>query len=206
MKIKESKLYIAQIVLMLEYMHSQSIIYRDLKPENLMICLDGYLKLIDFGAAKHLKKDKTKTVMGSLHYIAPEVLDGSGHSFPADIFSLGVLFYEMICGNLPFGNDVENPKEIYREILHKKVKFHPAIKDKKVKKLIRRLLHKSKRKRSKMTPERIKKDPVFEKIEWVYSFLFSFDLQKERILEKKYFAPHNPSLVKVSLAGNATPE
>jgi len=168
MEILESKLYIAQIILILEYLHSKHIIYRDLKPENIMICLDGYLKLIDFGAAKHLKKDKTRTVMGSLHYLAPEVLDGSGHSFPADIFSLGVLFYEMICGSLPFGNGLEDPQEIYKEILKKHVKFHPAIKDKQVKKLIRRMLHKSKNKRAKMTAIRIKKDPVFGDFIWVH--------------------------------------
>jgi len=108
-----------------------------------MICLDGYLKLIDFGAAKHIKKDRTRTLIGSLHYIAPEVLEGHGYNFPADIFSLGVLFYEMICGTLPFGNGMEDPQEIYKDILKRQVKFHRSIKNKHVKKLIRRMLHKS---------------------------------------------------------------
>lgn len=94
---------------MLEYLHSNKIIFRDLKPENIMICTDGHLKLIDFGASKHMKSDKTFTLMGSIHYIAPEVLDGRGHSYEADIFSLGVIFYELICGSLPFGDDTEDP-------------------------------------------------------------------------------------------------
>ena len=51
-----------------------------------MLGMDGYLKLVDFGTAKYLEKDKTFSLLGSLHYIAPEVLDGSGHSFEADIF------------------------------------------------------------------------------------------------------------------------
>ena len=59
-----------------------------------------------------------------MHYIAPEVLDGTGHSFEADIFSLGVLFYEIICGVLPFGNSTNDPYKIYDEIINKKVKFH----------------------------------------------------------------------------------
>ena len=51
---------------------------------------DGYLTLIDFGAAKLLRQDRTFTLMGSLHYMAPEVIDNSGHSFEADFFSLGI--------------------------------------------------------------------------------------------------------------------
>ena len=54
-----------------------------------MIDTEGYLKLIDFGTSKLLRQGRTFTLMGSLHYIAPEVLDGSGHSFEADLFSLG---------------------------------------------------------------------------------------------------------------------
>ena len=75
MEIKAAKFYVAEVVVMLEYLHKNHIIYRDLKPENIMICNDGHLKLIDFGAAKHMTKDRTFTLMGSLHYIAPEVLD-----------------------------------------------------------------------------------------------------------------------------------
>jgi len=82
-----------------------------------MLGMDGYLKLVDFGTAKYLEKDKTFSLLGSLHYIAPEVLDGSGHSFEADIFSLGVMFYELLCGYLPFGANTNDPYEIYSEIL-----------------------------------------------------------------------------------------
>ena len=64
-----------------------------------MIDRDGYLKLIDFGTAKLLNKDRTHrtfTLMGSLHYIAPEVLDGSGHGFEVDLFSLGNFLFKII--------------------------------------------------------------------------------------------------------------
>ncbi len=64
-----------------------------------MMDQQGYLKLIDFGTAKILRDgDRTFTLMGSLHYVAPEVLDGRGHGFPADYFSLGVVFYELLTG------------------------------------------------------------------------------------------------------------
>ena len=82
-----------------------------------MMDTDGYLQLIDFGSAKIISvQDKTFTLMGSLHYIAPEVLDGRGHSFQADIFSLGVIFYELICGNLPFDEE-EDPVKVYECIM-----------------------------------------------------------------------------------------
>ncbi len=61
-----------------------------------MIGHDGYLKIIDFGTAKLLKQDRTFTLMGSLHYIAPEVLDGTGHSFEADLFSLGIVYLKIL--------------------------------------------------------------------------------------------------------------
>ena len=88
-----------------------------------MLDEDGYLKLIDFGTAKLIDKDKTFTLMGSLHYIAPEVLDGRGHSYTADIFSLGVVFYELICGSLPFGDEEEDPVKVYEKIMTLKIQF-----------------------------------------------------------------------------------
>ena len=100
-------------------------------------------------------------------YIAPEVLDQSGHSYEADIFSLGVLFYELICGSLPFGNDTKDPSEVYNEIINTKVKFHPYIQDKPVKKLIRKMLKKSKISRAKLTIADIKANPVFKDTNWV---------------------------------------
>lgn len=78
-----------------------------------MIDTEGYLKLIDFGTSKLLRQGRTFTLMGSLHYIAPEVLDGSGHSFEADLFSLGVIFYELICGALPFDENEKDPIKVY---------------------------------------------------------------------------------------------
>ncbi len=83
-----------------------------------MIAKDGYLKLIDFGTAKELRKDRTFTLMGSLHYIAPEVLvEGVGHSYEVDIYSLGVIFYELACGRLPFGDEDEDHYAVYQTIM-----------------------------------------------------------------------------------------
>jgi len=97
---------ISQILLMMEHMHNNHIIYRDLKPENLMMNTDGYLVLVDMGTAKKLKIEKrfrTNTIIGTPHYMAPEIITGKGYSFPVDLWSLGVITYELLCGKLPFG-------------------------------------------------------------------------------------------------------
>lgn len=91
-----AKFYIASLMLCIEYLHIRNIIYRDLKPENVMVESDGYLRLIDMGTAKQLKQNsgfRTFTIIGTPHYMAPEVMQGKGYSFSVDIWSIGVLLY-----------------------------------------------------------------------------------------------------------------
>lgn len=94
--------------------------HRDIKPENIMIDTKGYLKLIDMGAAKYhdnMSINRSFTIIGTPHYIAPEMLTMKGYNIYTDIWSAGVCLYEFICGHLPFGNDLEDPFEIYRAII-----------------------------------------------------------------------------------------
>lgn len=96
--------YIASMILTMKYLHRQSIIYRDLKPENVMVDREGYIKLIDLGTCKELTKSgKTMTILGTAHYMAPEILDGKGYSYTIDLWSLGICFFEFMCGHLPYG-------------------------------------------------------------------------------------------------------
>ncbi len=90
--------YSAQIVLVFQFLHKNMIVYRDLKPENLLIHSDGYLKLTDFGFAKRLEKTRTWTLCGTPEYIAPEILLNRGHSFSVDWWALGILLFEMFTG------------------------------------------------------------------------------------------------------------
>ena len=105
---------------MFEYLHSKNVIYRDLKPENLLIAPDGYLKLTDFGFAKIVEK-RTYTLCGTPEYLAPEILLNKGHGKGVDWWTFGVLLYEMVAGIDPFNDD--DPMLIYQNILKGVVKF-----------------------------------------------------------------------------------
>jgi cGMP-dependent protein kinase len=96
----------------LEKLHTLHIIYRDVKPENFIVMESGYIKLIDMGTAKVLKSraSKTYTVVGTPHYMSPEILKGKGYTFSTDLWSLGVCFYEFMCGEVPFaGGEEDDP-------------------------------------------------------------------------------------------------
>lgn len=99
-----ARFYTAQVILGLEYLHNVNIIYRDIKPENILIDHTGYIKLADFGFAKPLKKDRTYTFCGTSEYVAPEVILGTGYGFASEWWSLGIFAFEMNCGHTPFYN------------------------------------------------------------------------------------------------------
>lgn len=89
--------YVTQIVSALEYLHSFDIAYRDLKPENILIDREGHLRITDFGFAK-IVKDKTYTLCGTPEYLAPEIIQSTGHNKAVDWWALGVLIFEMLAG------------------------------------------------------------------------------------------------------------
>lgn len=93
--------------------HAQSIVHRDIKPQNILVKADGTLKVSDFGiaqAGEALQLTKVDSVMGSVHYLAPELVRGEGASVQSDIYAMGIIFYEILVGKPPF--DGEMPVEI----------------------------------------------------------------------------------------------
>ena len=91
--------YAAEAIIALESVHSKSVIHRDIKPDNLIVDSEGHLKLIDFGFAKRLTRDqRTYTNCGTLGYTAPEIIQGVGYSFAADVWALGVLIFVLLTG------------------------------------------------------------------------------------------------------------
>lgn len=118
----DAKFYTSCLITILEHLHSRDIVYRDLKPENVVIDEDGYPKLIDFGISKIIK-GRTFTLVGTPHYMPPEIITGKGYNTTADYWSLGIMLYEFLCGCLPFGDDVEEPYTIYEKILSQKLAY-----------------------------------------------------------------------------------
>mmetsp|Transcript_23226 Transcript_23226/g.22797 ORF Transcript_23226/g.22797 Transcript_23226/m.22797 type:complete len:142 (-) Transcript_23226:344-769(-) len=118
----QAKFYIVQAALGLSHLHSKNIIYRDLKPENILLGEDGYIKLADFGLSKLVDEDKlSNSFCGTPEYMAPEVVNGSGHSFSADWWTLGSLIYELIVGIPPFYST--NKHKLYQYIENDAVKW-----------------------------------------------------------------------------------
>ena len=112
--------------------HDSYIIHRDLKPQNIMIKEDGTIKITDFGIAMALNSTQltqTNSVMGSVHYLPPEQASGKGSTIRSDIYSMGILFYEILTGSLPFKGDnaVEIALKQMRDEIPSVRKKNPAI-------------------------------------------------------------------------------
>jgi serine/threonine protein kinase len=108
------------------------------------------LKLVDFGLAKRLDPElgKTYTAVGTMLYMAPELIRGRGYGFEVDVWSLGVMFYELVCGAVPFGNDAEDEHELLAAILEDQLVFPGRFNDTQGKKLIKGMLEKQPEKRT----------------------------------------------------------
>jgi len=134
----EAKFYCGCVVMALGYLLERSIIYRDLKPENMLVDSTGYVKIIDFGFAKETK-DQSFTLCGTPEYMAPEIILARGYDITVDWWAFGILLYECLAGYSPFAGKDQNA--ICKNIVNRKLSFpNTSLFNKPAKGLIDRLL------------------------------------------------------------------
>ena len=160
--------YVCQLVMFLIKMHENNIIYRNLKPENIIIESKGNLKMTDFSKSKMITFDGDKglSLVGAPEYLAPEVILGIGQQYEVDWWCLGILIYQMVYGYTPFYDEYID--KIYQKILYTNVAFDSDIEiNKNLKSLIKGLLQKDLTKRIKDSD--IQNHPYFtegKKVDW----------------------------------------
>ncbi|OBZ85800.1 RAC-gamma serine/threonine-protein kinase [Choanephora cucurbitarum] len=168
---EQALFYSAEIIQGLDVLHQHKIIYRDLKPENVLIGQNGHIVLADFGLSRLFTEDdlslpQTQTFCGTAEYLAPEVLLGECYTYAVDFWSLGTLLYEMLAGSTPFW--ASSHMDMYKRVLEDSVEF-PHSFDFKTKDLLSRLLAKEPLDRLGWGHDgigQIKSHPYFDSIDW----------------------------------------
>jgi p90 ribosomal S6 kinase len=180
---EDVKFYLAELALALNHLHSLGIIYRDLKPENVLLDADGHIALTDFGLSKlPLEEGKAYSFCGTVEYMAPEVVNRKGHSFAADWWSFGVLMFEMLTGSLPFQGS--NRRDTMTQILKAKLGM-PANLSSEAQSLLRALFKRNPANRLGAGPggvEDLKKHEFFATIDF------------DALLAKKIRPPFQPAV------------
>ncbi|KAN0012211.1 hypothetical protein ACTFIU_007509 [Dictyostelium citrinum] len=192
-----AKFYIAEVMCSLHYLHSNNIIYRDIKPENILLDEEGHIKLTDFG----LSKSGITSVVGSKNggeggfattfcgtpeYLAPEIITGAGHGKAADWWSVGILLFEMLTGRSPFL--ASNRNDMYKSMIQGNLRM-PMFLSSDAQDLLEKLLVPDPNKRlgSSQGFEEISSHPFFELIPW-------------RMLESKMITPpFKPTIKEIAL-------
>jgi serine/threonine protein kinase len=175
---EKAKFYICEIILALGELHKNNIIFRDLKPDNIVIDKEGHALLTDFGLSREgiIGKDVAKSFCGSIAYLAPEMLSRTGHGKGVDWYLLGVLFYELLVGVPPYFTT--NQEQIFRNIQNAQLYIPPFVSNKAAN-LIKSLLKRNPNERlgSKRDVEEIKEHEYFADVDW------------QKVYERKYKPP-----------------
>jgi protein kinase A len=117
---EQTRFFAAETVIAFEYLHNLDIVFRDLKPENMLIDHRGHVRITDFGFAKRVE-DKTWTMCGTPEYLAPEIIVNKGYGHAVDWWAVGILTYEMRCGHSPF--ESRSQMEMFKKITKRDFRF-----------------------------------------------------------------------------------
>ena len=189
--------YMAEVILALEHLHRNvGIVYRDLKPENVLLDSDGHVLLTDFGLSKVAVDGgdpdrRCRSILGTVEYMAPEVVQGKSYGTAVDWWSLGALGFDLMTGSPPFrgGNHAKIQEKIVKQKLALPYYLSPDAKD-----LLTRLLRKDPRKRLGRDLAALKKHRFFRKIDWV------------KLERRDVRPPICPLITDPSLAENFSPD
>lgn len=178
------RFYAAEICLAIGYLHSLSIIYRDLKPENLLLDSEGHAKVTDFGLSKEGIQDNisAKTLCGTPEYLAPEILNKGGHGKAVDWYSFGALIYEMLTGLPPFYT--RDREKLFERIKRGELAY-PSYITPVAKSMLQALISRDPEKRLGGGPgdgEEVQSAPFFAGVDWT------------QVYERKVTPPFKPSL------------
>ncbi|XP_013860462.1 serine/threonine-protein kinase N1 [Austrofundulus limnaeus] len=181
---KQARFYSSCVLLALDFLHQNHIVYRDLKLDNLIMDADGYIRIADFGLCKEGMGhgDRTSTFCGTPEFLAPEVLTDNSYTRSVDWWGLGVLLYEMLVGESPFPGDDE--EEVFDSIVNDEVRY-PRFLSTEAIGIMRRLLRRNPERRlgsGEKDAEEVKKQPFFRNVDW------------EALLQKKVPPPFVPSV------------
>ncbi|XP_072931864.1 serine/threonine-protein kinase N [Epargyreus clarus] len=184
--------YAACVVLGLQYLHENNIIYRDLKLDNLLLDTEGYVKIADFGLCKEGMGwgDRTGTFCGTPEFLAPEVLTETSYTRAVDWWGLGVLIFEMLVGESPFPGEDEG--EVFDSIVNDEVRYPRTLSLEAIA-LMRRLLRKNPERRlgsSERDAEDVKKQAFFRNVNW------------EQLLLRKVKPPFVPTITNLEDVSN----
>jgi len=190
--VRQAKFYASEVLLALEYFHANGIIYRDLKLDNILLTLDGHVKVADYGLCKEemWHGQTTSTFCGTPEFMAPEILLEQRYGLAVDWWAFGVLMYEMLLGQSPFRGDDED--EIFDAILEDEP-LYPITMQRDAVSILQKLLTRDPTRRlgsGRSDAEEIKRHPFFR------------DVNFDDIVNKRVPPPYFPSITSAADTSN----